>query len=265
MIANPFKKHKLLGRGGFGKVYACKLGTDDSYAMKIVELTDNELPEALKELSLMTFIHHDNLMKLEYSYMENSKLVMIMKKMDYSGDRLIYSNYLDDHVQLLSFLVQVARGVRFLHRHNIIHRDLKPQNTLANLKNIGPVRVLDEVKVADFGASKLLTGTRHAHTRVCTPLYCAPELLLGAYDSKVDSFSFGIMVGEAACKSLPKLNHQGHIKMTREEFKNKNREFLYELYYACTQSNPQKRPTFQKIVSDLEVLLVTNYMRKNLA
>ena len=209
--------------------------------MKIVELSDDEMTEALNELSLMTYIQHENLMCLEHSFVQPHKLVMIMKRMEFSGDKLIHnSDVLNDVVQLISYLLLVARGVRFLHRHQIIHRDLKPQNTLATVKNIGSNKVLDLVKVTDFGASKLLSGTVHANTRICTPQYCAPELLLrGVYDSKIDSFSFGVMIGEAACKLIPQLNRQGHIKLTRPDFRKQDKECLFDLYSTCTQVDPK--------------------------
>jgi len=253
-IVNPndVKKGMLLGRGSFGKVYACTIGNDNSYAMKIIELMRNEITDAANELNIMTFIHHENLMGLMRSYFtESNELVIIMKRMEYSGDKLIHeTNVLNDKVQLIAYLLQVARGIRFLHRHNIIHRDLKPQNTLVTLQTIGSVQFLDQVKVSDFGGSKLLTGTIHANTIVQTRGYTAPELFTGQYNSKIDSYSFGIMIAEAACRSRPL-----SANLAREDFRKRDREILYELYIRCIEEEPSLRPDFEQIVRELQVLL----------
>ena len=70
----------------------------------------------------------------------------------------------------LSLGVQLARGVRHLHKHAIIHRDLKPQNCLlftagGDASGPAPLRTLPAsdisgshpvLKICDFGLSRLL-------------------------------------------------------------------------------------------------------------
>ena len=51
-------------------------------------------------------------------------------------------------------------GLAFLHNHKRIHRDIKPGNILLNTKG--------EVKIADFGVTKVLSDTRGAKSFVGT-------------------------------------------------------------------------------------------------
>ena len=92
-------------------------------------------------------------------------------------------------------MVQMVRGVEFLHRQNIIHRDIKPSNTLVSCDN--PVLV----KLTDFDFSKILEenyGTSLMTTNVGTPAFKAPEFYLRneelkiQYHRNVDIYALGL-------------------------------------------------------------------------
>ncbi|MBA0862607.1 hypothetical protein Goshw_010679 [Gossypium schwendimanii] len=63
---------------------------------------------------------------------------------------------------------RVVRGLQYLHGMQIVHGDIKPSNLLINGKG--------EVKIADFGVSKIVVGTRNA-CEACmgTCAYMSPE------------------------------------------------------------------------------------------
>lgn len=71
----------------------------------------------------------------------------------------------------LEILIQVAKGMRFLHSKNVIHRDLKCDNVL-----------LDQhmtAKITDFGASKLKQCSEQQMTKmVGTSIYIVCFALL---------------------------------------------------------------------------------------
>lgn len=65
----------------------------------------------------------------------------------------------------------LLRAIAHCHENGICHRDLKPENIL--------IDVNDDVKIIDFGLSKQRNrNLRKFQTRVGTPNYVAPEILL---------------------------------------------------------------------------------------
>lgn len=94
-----------------------------------------------------------------------------------------------DTPKKINFLIQIAKGMRYLHQKGIIFRDLKPENILIGMN--------DTLKLTDFGISKTinLNSNNKMTMKAGTSLYMAPEVVEGKsdYDQKVDVFSFGIL------------------------------------------------------------------------
>ena len=63
----------------------------------------------------------------------------------------------DAHFQ--SFIYQILCGLKYIHSANVLHRDLKPGNLLVNADC--------ELKICDFGLSKLLKGHQNIMRTVC--------------------------------------------------------------------------------------------------
>jgi len=105
----------------------------------------------------------------------------------------------------LKIIEEIAEGMLYLHSHNppIYHLDLKSSNIL-----------LDEnysVRIADFGLSQFFLEKRLsfkvANIQGGTPVYSAPEVLMGTFDlasgDKADVYSFGILVNEIMTEKIP--------------------------------------------------------------
>jgi mitogen-activated protein kinase kinase kinase len=101
------------------------------------------------------------------------------------------------------FTKQILMGLRYLHGHAIIHRDLKGANILAAHDGT--------VKLADFGASKIIEGLPiessqgdMCHSLKGTLYWMAPEMLRGeSYGRKVDIWSLGCVIVEMATATHP--------------------------------------------------------------
>jgi serine/threonine protein kinase len=106
---------------------------------------------------------------------------------------------------------QIVSAVAYLHELNIAHRDIKPtyeQISTNNKRNItfrfySQYRNLllaspgsNEIKLADFGLSKILGPDSMMQTACGTPIFVAPEVLSGeGYDKSVDCWGIGTEFG----------------------------------------------------------------------
>lgn len=97
--------------------------------------------------------------------------------------------------EIKSIFLRIAEGLKFIHDSNIIHRDIKPNNVLITQ---------DEVKIADFGVSKLLSPDQLAHTAIGTNGYMSPQACIGeAYTVRNDIFSLGVTLYFMFYKATP--------------------------------------------------------------
>ncbi|MCO5564431.1 hypothetical protein L7F22_018092 [Adiantum nelumboides] len=206
----------LLGKGGFGSVYAGLLpdGTTKVAVKKLEGMRQGE-KEFRTELAIMGGIHHYNLLQLigycaegaerrllVYKYMKNGSLdqwlfassgiatVMSLSKDEVDEQAMARMKWGLRH----AIALDVAKGLAYLHEgceKHIIHLDIKPQNIL-----------LDEgfvAKVADFGLSRGMDREEsHVVTTMRgTPGYLAPEWMRdGTIDVKCDVYSFGMLLME---------------------------------------------------------------------
>jgi serine/threonine protein kinase len=97
-------------------------------------------------------------------------------------------------------IVQIAKGVEFLHKYGIVHRDLKLDNILVMTENDESV----SVKIIDFGLSKIMGKYEKTSEEFGSLCYSAPEILKKCeYDHKVDLWSFGVIIYFLLCGSFP--------------------------------------------------------------
>ncbi|KAI5710389.1 serine/threonine-protein kinase 17A-like [Diaphorina citri] len=85
-----------------------------------------------------------------------------------------------------SYMKQILEALAFLHDHNITHLDLKPQNILLTKDN--------NIKLCDFGISRVVNDVVEVKEIIGTPDYVAPEVL--SYEPislATDMWSVGVL------------------------------------------------------------------------
>jgi negative regulator of the PHO system len=163
-------------------------------ALKEIHLDSEEgTPStAIREISLMKELKHDNIVGLHDVIHTENKLMLVFEYMDKDLKKYMdtYGGSLPPE-QIKSFMFQLLRGVAFCHERHVLHRDLKPQNLLINRRG--------ELKLADFGLARAFgIPVNTFSNEVVTLWYRAPDVLLGSrqYDTAIDIWSAGCIMAE---------------------------------------------------------------------
>lgn len=90
------------------------------------------------------------------------------------------------------FMLDIARGLEYLHKRSIIHRDIKSDNVL--VANVS-VSAVTRVKLTDFGASRIVKDkSERNYTRIGTPIYVSPEGILFIFSFFFNVFIFYLFI-----------------------------------------------------------------------
>ncbi|KAL0733392.1 hypothetical protein Bca4012_009602 [Brassica carinata] len=194
-----FSPEKVIGEGGYGKVYQCSLDSTPA-AVKVVRLdTPEKKQEFLKEVEVLSQLRHPHLVLLLGACPENGCLVYEYLENGSLEEYIFHQKNKPPLPWFIRFRVifEVACGLAFLHSSKpepIVHRDLKPGNILLNRNYVS--------KIADVGLAKLVTDvapdnvTTYRHSLLAGTLhYIDPEYhRTGTIRPKSDLYAFGIII-----------------------------------------------------------------------
>ncbi|PIA32073.1 hypothetical protein AQUCO_04600024v1 [Aquilegia coerulea] len=274
------KFEKKIGSGGFGVVYYGKIKDGKEIAVKV--LTSNSYQgkrEFSNEVSLLSRIHHRNLVQflgycldegksiLVYEYMHNGTL----KEHLYARERSI------SWIKRLEIAEDAAKGIEYLHTGcvpTIIHRDLKSSNILLD-KDM-------RAKVSDFGLSKLaVDGATHVSSIVRgTVGYLDPEYYISQQlTDKSDVYSFGVILlelisgQEAISKESFGVNCRNIVQWAKLHIESGDIQGIIdpslqngfdiqsiwkiaEKAMMCVQSHGSIRPSISEVLKDIQDAIV---------
>ncbi|GAQ84750.1 Serine Threonine protein kinase [Klebsormidium nitens] len=205
---DDFSPAKLLGEGGFGKVYLGRL-EHRSAAIKVLNPEGLQGPDEFqREVEILSGLRHPHIVMLMgccpergclvYEYCANGSLEDRLARRDHSASL--------DYMSRIRIAFEVAIALRAMHtsRPMIIHKDLKPSNILldqhltAKLGDVGMARVAPELATtvlsrAAQGSSGNLQTLMFDTRPQGTLLYMDPEYLQqGTFNQKSDVYAFGI-------------------------------------------------------------------------
>eukprot|EP00457_Paulinella_chromatophora_P002456 gb/GEZN01002461.1/.p1 GENE.gb/GEZN01002461.1/~~gb/GEZN01002461.1/.p1 ORF type:complete len:645 (-),score=124.53 gb/GEZN01002461.1/:421-2355(-) len=195
-----FTTFRVLGRGGFGAVHACrKKDSGTIYAMKCINKKLVKVKSALKnvmaERDVLTQLNSKFITNLKYALQDENTLYIVMDLM-LGGDlkfHLINAGRFSEK-RARFYAAEVLLGLEHIHSKKIIYRDLKLENVL--LDRVGHCRL------SDLGLAVMAEGKIKGYAG--TPGYTAPEMIKNKrYGPSVDLFSFGVLLYRMLCGSKP--------------------------------------------------------------
>ncbi|KAL3669328.1 hypothetical protein V7S43_005705 [Phytophthora oleae] len=182
-----------LGRGRFSKVCeATHKHTGVKSAVKIIDkskLQPTEKELLRTEIAILKLVRHPNIIRL-YDVYEDRQYIFIVTELVSGGElfnRIVgRARYTEAEARVV--MRPLLESVSYLHRLGIVHRDLKPENILCG-------DTLTDLKIADFGLSKLVHPEELMKMPCGTLNYVAPEVLaLVGYGREADIWSLGVIM-----------------------------------------------------------------------
>ncbi|XP_046849184.1 serine/threonine-protein kinase MARK2-like isoform X2 [Xenia sp. Carnegie-2017] len=249
-----YKLLKTIGKGNFAKVKLAKhIPTEKEVAIKIIDKTQlnpSSLQKLFREVRIMKFLDHPNIVKL-YEVIETDKTLYLVMEYASGGevfDYLVAHGRMREKEARVKFR-QIVSAVQYCHQKHVIHRDLKAENLLLD-SNMN-------IKIADFGFSNEFTPGNKLDTFCGSPPYAAPELFQGKkYDGpEVDVWSLGVILYTLVSGSLP-FDGQNLKELRERVLRGKYRIPFYmstdceNLLKKFLVLNPLKRARLEQIMAD---------------
>ncbi|KAJ3213967.1 hypothetical protein HK099_007097 [Clydaea vesicula] len=243
---------KEIGSGAFGQVYKAEyLGTEVAIK-KFMDIKPNPNIDLKKyidrEVGILQECRHPNVVQFMGVCIHENKCYIVT---EYVGGGNLKELLLDatknlDWREKLSFAIDSARAMVYLHSREIIHRDLKSENFLLTDNK--------RLKVCDFGLSREtpITPEDVQSLSFCgTDAYMAPEMMLCMpFDTSVDIFSFGIIILEIIFRVVADTSMNG-IPSVHPLLDRVIPDF-YETALDCCQENAERRPAMKDVLKRLK-------------
>ena len=247
-----------IGRGGWGVVLRGRYeGEEVAVKQPHRDLLNERLLERLKrETRLMLQISHPNLVRIIAVVFdlaaERLRLppLIITELLDVNLRQCYQQRRLGAHNRIPVFQ-GAAKGLQHMHdcREPIIHRDVSAPNVLLKALPNGRWKA----KVSDFGSANLARLSVTAGEGAI--IYTAPEAFpvrdpsspRPVHTTKIDVFSFGILMCEVVTKQQPDPDlHQETLRHVQRLSRP-----LHSLIVRCTNHNPDQRPTMATVIQEL--------------
>ena len=204
---HDYKKLQILGEGTFSTVYEAQNRiTDIMRAMKIIKRqkhsSEQEKREIINEINILKTMDHPNIVKIFEFYSNKDSYSIIMEYC--RGGQLVseIKNYGPFDEKYTAYVMyQIFSAINYCHSMNIIHRDLKPENILIVSKNKS--NNYPNIKIGDFGMSKVVEKNAVQNLVVGTIYYVAPEVIKKKYNEKCDIWSCGVIMYVLLTKKPP--------------------------------------------------------------
>lgn len=254
---------KMIATGGMAHIFRARQPSLDRYIVvkKLKEelLQNAEVIERFRrEAKALASVLHQNVAHV-YDFVEEGSdafiLMEFIEGIDLSQVIQKVGCVPPDVAALI--LLNVAKGVSYIHNHNLIHRDIKPSNIRISTRG--------DVKLMDFGI--VMEIDNESLTRpgmmVGSPSYLSPEQVIGdPISPKADIFLLGICLYEMLTGTRPFKEEGGKtvFQKIREsqyiparQMNGKVSKTLDTIVTRCLEKNPDNRyDSVKALAFDLE-------------
>lgn len=188
-----YKLQTYIGGGEFGEVWLAEDMTLNSQcAIKLLSRNDTSIDERLLEAKIGNRLQHTNVVNIKYAdviqYGTPAQPIVTIAMPFYSHgsvlSQLNSNNFLDTRLAI-KCLIDVLKGLEYLHENGYFHCDIKPNNIL--------IGEYGEYILSDYGITCYSPTHTAVQPRQCYLPHTSPETISGnAYDERTDIYQMGL-------------------------------------------------------------------------
>lgn len=264
-----------IGEGSYGLVVKVKPKlTNEVRAMKIISkqniIFGVKEADILNEIKILKSLDHPNIIKI-YEFFKDESFYYIISEFCEEGDLVTkmeaQKNGVFTEKVACNIMKQILSAVGYLHSKKIFHGDLKLENILVdssyyknswggyshNSQNfaLSENRNLFDIKLIDFGCSKIFAKEYDMTDVIGSSCYLAPEVLENNYDELCDIWSCGVIMFILLSGKMPfsgRTEEEILENVSKGKFDLKQKEFLKvsleakDLICKLLTYNPKQRP-----------------------
>uniref|UniRef100_A0A3P8ULK4 Serine/threonine-protein kinase PLK n=1 Tax=Cynoglossus semilaevis TaxID=244447 RepID=A0A3P8ULK4_CYNSE len=250
-----YTRGRFLGKGGFAKCYEITdMESKRVFAGKIVPksliMKQHQREKMTSEIAIHKSLNHPNVVGF-HGFFEDDDFVFVVLEICRRRSLLELHKRRKavTEPEARYYMMQMLRGVQYLHNNKVIHRDLKLGNIFLNEDM--------DAKIGDFGlATKIEFDGERKKTLCGTPNYIAPEVLCKkGHSYEVDVWSLGcilytLLVGKPPFETSCLKETYTRIKKNNYTIPWHINPLASTLIKRMLHADPGQRPTIAEVIAD---------------